>query len=412
MTYEGKTKFLVLAAFCLLFFMLNAFTFNGLGVILPYMVEELGWNWTVAGLGFTFLGLSCGLSGLAPALLIRRFGVPRSMLGGGAVLLTGFTCLALTNGPLLYFTGTIFIGIGFSICGAVPGVSVISHSFKRSSTAVGIYYTSGGLGAVAGPLVAYASQALTSDWRAYWVCAALTAVVLSLFAALVTGNRMVPDTSTETEKREALKHGWSVRAAMRTPQYYVVVGAYTAFLLINTTVHGFAVQHLSEHGLSMGTAATVMSLIALISAGGSTAAGVAGEKIGPRELTIISLSATVIGVLALVIGGNMIAVSIAVIGLGIGFGFSYVSTTMLLLDFFGKRPNLELFSTMHMISTAAAIGPALGGMARDQLGNFSLVFVFCGALGFIFLAAMVWLQKPVLKKDADTTEECEPVLAA
>lgn len=411
MTYEGQAKYLVLAAFCLLFFMLNAFTFNGLGVILPYMVEELGWTWTTAGLGFTLLGLACGLSGLAPAILIRQFGVPRTMLTGGAILVAGFACLALAQDALLYFSGTILIGIGFSICGTVPGVNVISHSFKRSSTAVGIYFSAGGLGAVTGPLLAYAAQELTGEWRYYWVGAAASAIALSVFAAIVTGNRMVDQNQTDTERQASSQQVWSVRKALRTFQYYVIVGAYTSFLLINTTVHGFAVQHLSESGMTMGTAATVMSIIALISAAGSTAAGMAGEKIGARELTILSLSATVIGVVALVAGSSWLAVSVAVVGLGIGFGFSYVSTAMLLLDMFGKEANLELYSAMSLISTAAAVGPALGGIARDQLGSFSLVFVCCGALGFIFLAALVWMRSPARPKDA-IAEETERALAA
>lgn len=412
MTYVGQAKYLVLGAFSLLFFMLNAFTFNGLGVILPYMVEELGWNWTIAGLGFTLLGLACGLSGLAPAFLIRWIGVPKSMLTGGAVLVTGFACLALTQDALLYFTGTILIGIGFSICGTVPGVNVISHSFKRSSTAIGIYFTAGGLGAVAGPLLAYASHALTSEWRYYWVGAAICAIVLSVFAAIVTADRPSSQSEGESEVAHspAAAQGWTVRAAMHTVQYYIIVGAYTSFLLINTTVHGFAVQHLSESGLTMAGAATVMSVIALISAVGSTVAGIAGEKIGSRELTMTSLSATVLGVLALVVGGgNLFMVVVAVISLGIGFGFSYVSTAMLLLDLFGKKPNLELYSAMSLISTAAAIGPALGGIVRDEIGSFGPVFIGCGVLGFIFLAALVWLRNPAPPEQAQ--EEAKPALA-
>ncbi|MDD3798376.1 MAG: MFS transporter [Novosphingobium sp.] len=409
MAFNGRLKFVVLGAFSLLHFMLNACTFNGLGVVLPYMVDELGWAWATAGFGFTLLGMACGLSGLVPALLIRRIGVARTMLIGGAVLVTGFACLALTQSALVYFVGTIFLGIGYSICGTVPGVNVISHSFKRSSTPMGIYFTAGGFGAVAGPLIAYATQELTHEWRYYWVGAALSAILLSVFAALVTADRPGKNDEESRKQQIAKLEGWPAKAAMRTVQYYIVVGAYTVFLLINTTVHGFAVKHLSDTGLTMGGAASVMSAIALIGAIGSTVAGLAGEKIGGRELTMLSLSATVLGVLALVAGGNWFAVPVAVVGLGVGFGFSYVGTAMLLLDLFGKRSNLELYSTMSLISTAAAIGPAIGGLVRDELGSFALVFIACAVLGFVFLMALLWLNKPALPQEEN---EAEPVLAA
>lgn len=394
MVFDGRLKFLVLAALSLLFFMLNACTFNGLGVVLPYMVEELGWAWAVAGLGFTFLGLACGLSSLAPAIAIRRIGVSRTMLLGGAILVVGFACMAVARTPVLYFAGTIFLGIGFSLCGTTAGINVISHSFERASTAIGIYFTAGGLGAVAGPLIVYGTQEITGDWRYYWVGSAVAAVLITGFAALVTRNRTDLLASEEEQKPAVSQDGWLARDAFRTVQYYVVVGAYTAFLLINTTVHGFAVQHLADTGMTMGGAATVMSAIALLSAAGSMGAGMAGEKIGPRELALISLSGTVLGVLALIAGGSWIAVTVAIIGLGVGFGFSYVSTANLLLDLFGKRSNLELYSTMSLVSTAAAIGPALGGMIRDETGSFALVFAACAALGFLFLLALLGMRKP------------------
>ncbi|MCW2381248.1 MULTISPECIES: CynX/NimT family MFS transporter [unclassified Sphingobium] len=411
MTYEGRKKYLALTAFCLLFFMLNAFTFNGLGVVLPYMVEEMGWPWAVAGLGFTFLGVACGLSSLAPAISIRRLGVSRTMMIGGALLLIGFTCLAVTKTAMVYFIGTAFAGVGFSMCGTTGGVNVISHSFEKRSTAMGVYFTAGGMGAVVGPLIAFSTQAITGEWRHYWWTAAIAAVLLSMFAALVTSDRP-GDAEVAPKPRKAMAtDGWTARAAMRTAQYYIVVGVYTSFLLINTTVHGFAVKHLTETGLTMGAAATVMSGIALVSAAGSMIAGMAGEKIGARELTLLSITSTSLGVLALMIGGNLFVVSLAVIGLGVGFGFSYVSTAMLMLNLFGKRANLELYSTMSLISTAAAIGPALGGVIRDETGGFSFVFLGCALLGFIFVGALLLLRTPELPQQ-DTAEDAEPALAA
>jgi MFS family permease len=410
MTYEGRKKYLALGAFSLLFFLLNAFTFNGLGTVLPYMVEEMGWTWAIAGLGFTFLGVACGLSSLAPAFSIRRLGVSKTMLIGGAILFAGFSCLALAESALYYFVGTTLAGVGFSMCGTTGGVNVISHSFQKRSTAMGVYFTAGGMGAVVGPIIAWATREMTGDWRYYWWTAAIAAVVLSMFAAMVTSNRTGGSSASDKGKDSDAVNGWTARAAMRTIQFYIVVGVYTSFLLINTTVHGFAVQHLTETGLTMGTAATVMSAIALISAAGSMVAGMAGEKIGARELTLLSIASTAVGVISLMLGGNLVSVSVAVIGLGVGFGFSYVSTAMLMLNLFGKRANLELYSTMSLISTAAAIGPALGGVIRDQTGGFMFVFLGCGLLGFIFVAALALLRDPT--NPTDTAEDATPAMAA
>lgn len=408
MTFDGRLKYIVLGALSMLFFVLNAATFNALGVILPYMVADLGWTWAIAGMGFTLLGIACGLSGVLPALLIRRAGVSRTMLVGGLVLLGGFSCMGLTHSAMVYFVGTVLLGIGFSICGQVPAVNVISHSFKRHSTAMGFYFTVGSLGSVAGPLIAFATQQMTGQWRFYWAGAAIVSVVLSIFTATVTANRWNGGDARDGNRQAAARTGWHLRDAMRTPQYYVIVGAYTSLLLINTTVHGFAVQHLSDKGINVGSAATVMSILAMISAGSAAIAGLAGEKLKALKLTLLALGGTVTGVLALAFGSNMAVIALATLGLGIGFGFSYVSVAMLLLETFGKRPNLELYSAMTLISTTAAIGPALGGFVRDHTGSFFYVFVACASLGLIFFISLILMKFPT---QPDTADE-EPAAAA
>ena len=50
-------------------------------------------------------------------------------------------------------------------------------------------------------------------------------------------------------------HDWTVRRALAAPQFYVIVGAYTMYLLINTTAHGFTVEHLTERGIAPKVAA-------------------------------------------------------------------------------------------------------------------------------------------------------------
>jgi MFS family permease len=82
------------------------------------------------------------------------------------------------------------------------------------------------------------------------------------------------------------------------------------------------------------------------------------------------------------------------LGVGIGYGLSFLASTMLLLTYFGKRPNLELYSLMCLISTSAAIGPAFGGWARDTLGSFSGMFLLCAAVTFAMLVATLFLAPP------------------
>ena len=189
---------------------------------------------------------------------------------------------------------------------------------------------------------------------------------------------------------------WTVRTALATSQFYIIVGAYTMYLLINTTAHGFAVQHLVENGIPADAAAGMLSLEALVGAGISVVGGVAGERVSSKTLLIVSLVALIVGMTGLALAHGYILMLVYAVGVGIGFGLSFVASTMLLLQYFGRRPYLELYSVMCLLSTAAALGPAVGGWMHDTLGSFADVFHLCSLAAFLMLIATIFMRPPAI----------------
>ncbi len=391
-------------ALSLLFFLISAGTFSSLGVVLPAMVDEMHWSWTEAGLGYTLLGVACGLSSLAPAMFIRTVGVRGTIALGACLGGIGFAGLALTHSIAVYLVSETLIGIAFSLTTTVPGVHVITGLFTRRSTMLGAYFTIGGLGQVAGPLMYVAINGTTHQWRLYWWVFVATCAVLGAFAALVTSSRHdVIDPATDVPPEQVgpgdLIKGlqdWTVRHALRTPQFYVIVGAYTMYLLVNTTAHGFAVEHLRERGVDPRYSAVMLSVEAFIGAGVAIVGGVIGEKVSAKTLLAVSLAALVVGMTALAFAHGFVLMGVYALGIGVGYGLSFLASTMLLLNYFGKRANLELYSIMSLISTLAAVGPAVGGWARDTLGGFAGVFLLCSLATLLMLAATVFMSPPRL----------------
>ena len=181
MAVGPSRRWATFAALSLLFFLVSAGTFSSLGVVLPAMVKELDWNWTQAGLGYTFLGLACGLSSLAAAAFVRRLGVRMTLATGAAMLVAGFGALAVTHDVWVYLAATLVIGVAFSLV-TVPGTHVLTGLFAKRSTILGAYFTLGALGGVAGPLL-YVVIAPAAGWRAYWWVFSLAALVLGVFGA-------------------------------------------------------------------------------------------------------------------------------------------------------------------------------------------------------------------------------------
>ena len=392
MNVHGSARFVVLGAMSLLYFLLSAGTFNALGVVLPVMVPALGMNWAQAGLGFTLLGVATGIASLVPAILIRRIGVSLTLIAGAILLAIGFSCLMLARDALPYHIGTTLIGFGYCFCGTVAGVHVISGLFERPSTPIGIYFTLGGAGSVAGPLVFVAVQSWIGDWRAFWLICTVLALVAGAFAAIVTrGSRVKRGGDDATAVNPA---DWSVREALATPQYWLIVASYSICLTVNITIHSFAAQHFSERGLSHEAAASVISFGALISTIAAASAGVIGEKVHARWLMLGAQAARAIALAAIMLPQNWATLGTYAVMIGLGISFNYVSTAVLLRNYFGARANLVLYSTMCMVSTLAAAGPVIGGYVRDQSGHFLPVFATLAVVTAALIVVVLAMRPP------------------
>ncbi|HEX4742707.1 MAG TPA: MFS transporter [Caulobacteraceae bacterium] len=404
----APSRWVPFSSLSLIFFVVSAGAFSSLGVVLPKMVAELHWDWQQAGWGYTLLGLACGLASLISAALVRRIGVNGTMLVGGLTMTAGFAALAVTHSVWIYLFGTLLVGLSFALVSTVPGTHVLTDLFaERRSTILGVYFTIGALGGVVGPMMYVWVNAWTHAWRPFWWIFAAMAASAGLYAMLTTPGRRdetahdteAPEQASLPEVIEGLRD-WTVRHALATTQFYVIVGGYTTYLLINTTAHGFAVQHLIEHGVSATSAAEMLSLEQLFGAAITIVGGVLAERISTKALMAVSMAALALGMLGLAEAHGWLLMWVYVLGVGLGFGLSFICSTVLLLRYFGRKANLELFSIMCLISTSAALGPAFGGWARDTLGSFTGMFVLCALVAVGLLIATIFLRPPVMKTAA------------
>ena len=393
MTHTPFRAWLTLGSVSLLFFLVTALTFSSLGVVLPAMVGELNWSWSGAGIGFSLLGVFTGITSTIPAMAIRRFGVRATLLAGGVVIAAAFAAMAAAQDLTLYFIGCSLSGLGFTLLATVPGTYLLSRCFRRPDFAFGLYFTIGGLGGVAGPPLYFLTHALSGGWRDFWIVAA----VLTLAAAIMSA--LLVDTDTDLsqsggEIEEITQESWTARAALRTPQFAVIAAAYSVFLIVDITVNAWSVSHLISHGVAATLAGSMISVGALINAGARLGGGVVSRFIPVRRLLVGALAILILGLIALcAAGGGPLMLAYAA-GIGIGSGLTFFASTILLLDYFGRRPNLELFSIVNVISTVGSVGPAFGGYIADRTGSFATAFAILAGLVFLVLLAVLWMKPP------------------
>ena len=391
MMSAGGRAWTTLVVMSALFFIVTAATFDTLGLALPAMVAELGWNWTEAGAGFTLLGVFCGITSNVPAILIRRIGVRLTLLLGAAVMAGAYLCLATAHGLWPYQVGTSLAGFGVTLLATVPGTYLLARLFARPAFAIGLYFTLGGLGAVAGPLFYFATAG--GGWRDYWIAAGVLVTAIALLAALLVDGKTDVSAAAEADPDIATE-SWTAAQAMRTPQFWILAAAYSAFLFCGITANSGSVAHLSQHGVAAVLAGSMISVSGVLNAAARFAGGILTRYVNARLLLAGALGALVVGLLALGVARDLPMMLVYAAGIGIGYGLTFFASTILLLDYFGRRPYLELFATVSLVSTSGSVAPALAGLTRDRLGDFTPFFVGLAVLMALVLLAVLLMRPP------------------
>lgn len=401
---SGKRWFLF-AIVTAIFFHITGSTFNSIGVVLPYMIADLSWSWTEAGTGFSLMALMVGLAGTVPAWTLRKFGVKATFGIGGVIMALGFSLLALTTGLYQYFVGIALLGVGYALCGTVPAVHMINYWMpSRRSFAIGAYMTIGGFGGILGPLFVISIISLTGSWRMHWWVMGASILFLALLAVLFVKigsvNRLDSttkserDNATSSDKVHTTEISWRYRDVLRTPQYYVIVAAMAITLFCSITMNAWAVTHMGTLGISSTLAAGALSAQATVNALSRALGGALATHIDPKWLIVSALFAGFVGMLALAVADDIIAISLFALGQGYGFGMCLFATTVLLLNYFGPDENPEILGTLHLITTIGMIGPVLGGYIGDTFGGFSAVFQSYSVILLLILVAVALMRPP------------------
>ena len=145
----------------------------------------------------------------------------------------------------------------------------------------------------------------------------------------------------------------------------------------------------SELGVASTVAVAVLSLESLMQVAARMSGGLLADRIDPRWLLAGAQGMMAVGLVALAGATTWPLMMVFALGVGVGFGMTVLAVSILLLNYYGRKNNLELFSMVCMVGAVSALGPVIGGFMRDRLGGFAPTFqVFAAVIGVIFVAAL------------------------
>jgi MFS family permease len=174
----------------------------------------------------------------------------------------------------------------------------------------------------------------------------------------------------------------SIREALRSPQFIILV--LTNFFCCAT--HSGPIFHTVSYAVSCGiplmAAVTIYSVEGFAGLFGRIAFGIAGDRLGAKNVLVFGLMAQAVGTLGYLfvrqIGEFYVVAAI--------FGFIYAGTMPLYAVIARENFPLKMMGTVIGGTVMAgglgmATGPVVGGMIYDHYAAYSWLFLFAFAMG-------------------------------
>ncbi len=379
---NGNPRALTLAT---LAFGICFYAWSLLGPLGPDLQDQLGLTETELALTVSIPVILGSLMRIPLGLLTDRFGGREVFTGLMAFTILPLIGLALFNDS---WTAVLIFGflLGFAGASFAIGIPFVNGWYppSRQGYALGVYGVGMG-GTVLGGLTAPRIVDATSLAVPFWIAAAALAVMAVVFWNMSedapgavkgrTGSMLAP---LATFKGRGCGRAWAL-----TLFYFLAFGGFVAmFLYLPKLLHGV-------HGLSKPDAGARAAGFALLAVIARPIGGWLSDRIGARNVLIVSFVGTFS--LALVLAGtykHMVPLTIACLTMAVCLGLGTGAVFKLVPQWYPDRVG----AVTGVVGAAGGLGgffpPLVMAFVKSQTGSY--------ALGFILMAVVAALAFGVL----------------
>ena len=365
------------------------------------LLEEFGWGrGEAAGIYSVFMVVT-GVGALLAGTAADRFGPGRVIACGGVWLAIGLvSCSQVTALWQIYLAFGVVVGLGVSIAGWTPCVTMINRWFSvRLGFALGIASAGIGVGIMlVVPLIQFLIGSV--GWRtAYITLAAIVSLGLIPIGLLVLRGRpedlgQKPDgivSAAHPQRKSApakrtveivdahwARREWTVTAAAKTMRCWLLAAVKLTGGIATQMIFVHQVVYLVDAGYDRMLAASLVGLIGMLSVGAKIFWGWAADNIG-REMTYtLGCAAMMLAVALLVLSraapfpGMLYLYAVV---FAIGYAVSAPLWPLVTADLFAGRHFGSIYGFITVFSGFGnAIGAWLGGFVYDLTGSYATAF--------------------------------------
>jgi MFS family permease len=372
------------------------------GVFFIPMATDLGWGSATTSLAFTISMIFEGIFTVIAGGLADKYG-PRKVVTGSAILLgAGYCLIPLINSLWqFYLFYGLLVGIGTGGM-FVPLVTLIARWFtSRRTLMTGLAMCGSSLSMLV--LIPVFNQLiLNHGWRATFLIAGIAVMVVILVAAQFLKRdpavmALIPygESAGVTNDKGAAAPGFTYKEAIRTRQFWLI---FLTFFLIGFFIGSFNV-HLVPDAIHAGISGTVAALILAVSGVfnivGRTGAGLIGDRIGIKNVGIITTAVFVLGALLITWINSTPAFFFFTVLFGFSQGGVGTFESPFVASLFGVKSLGSIFGSICLsIPLGLGIGPYVTGYIFDLTQSYEKALLPC-ILAAIMTLVLIFITKPV-----------------
>lgn len=364
---------------------------------------EGDFHWSRAAItgAASFGQLSMAVLGPIQGTLVDRFGAGRMILIGLTLGGIGAILLSQVHGLVMYYGAFLAMTTGIALGGFMPSMTAVNAWMPhRRAGAMAIIQLGNSMGALLVPAIALGITLF--GWRDTVIgVGALILAATPVLARVIGRPAPLELTAAQLRRMPSRSRGeqgeFTAREALHTRAFWIIATTHTLANLSVAAVTAHLILHLTDVGLSLNTASTVLPIIGAAGFASQVTGGVIGDRVDKRLAVSFLLAVQASAVVVLAFSrAYWVAVIFGMVW-GIGFGARAPLLHALRGEYFGRR---SFGAILGMNSVPLSLGmmsaPVIVGWVYDAQGTYMWAFLALAGAAYA-ASALILTAKPPTK---------------
>ena len=364
-----------------------------LTVFIYPMSQELGWSRTLIAGAVSAGALTSMVLSPAVGWAIDRFGSRPVLVCGVLTVGASMISLAWATIPVTFYAAYASARVVFHTAAPIGASTVASRWFIRMrGRAIGVTFLCGAIGGVVFTMLA----AVVIDnygVAAAWISLGIVTLTVSLLPNLLLvaerpenlGLRPDGDTEREPQRARATEwqdtDSWSTKEAIRTASFWILVVMGFATFFVHAGINVHIAAYLRDQGLSLTSAASVVTASWVVSAAGSVGWGWLMERVPARLMYSGMMALLSASVLLLFLAGGIAGALAAAVLIGLVAAGGNIIPAVVYADYYGRNSLGKIRGIGEIgVLLGQSTGPLLAGLVFDLRGSYALIFIVFSAM--------------------------------